>query len=133
MSNKPQNNFDQILEKISELKGKTVSHAGHTYGSMFIFDLDKNTVIVENNNWRLLNNSKEIINCDTTSAEINNEITKITGNKIIQITFDKIKLQLSFAFSNNYLLEIILTEKTHRDLGIKLTNGEWIDIGPVIT
>ena len=141
----PNNNFAKLIQILFELKGKEIFQAYHTYGSMFLFDIgqkseklvqDKlefigeNTVIIENHTWNLLKNAEIVVSSTNDFDEIRKYIPNLVGNMITDFAFVTEENRLSFIFTNNFRLDIKLSGDEYRDLGIKLSNGNWIDIGP---
>lgn len=137
--------YQKLLKNLSELKNKKIFQAYQTFGSMFLFDFGKkytkltkrklsfygeNTIIVEDTSWNLMNNNNRIVNNVDTQKEIAKQIPQIIGQKITNVIFDKNKLEIDFIMTGNFNLIVSLTNNSYRDIGIKLANGNWLDIGP---
>jgi len=142
---KPNGDFNKLFEILSELKTKAIFQSYHTYGTMFIFDLGQknekvtqgrlgftgeNTVIIENDSWSLLKNNKLVVNSKKELKEIRKYITTLAGNHIINFSIDPETKLFTISLTNDLNLEITLSGSKYRDLGIKLKNNNWVDIGP---
>jgi len=144
---KPRNSDSHsLLAKLSELIGKNIFQAHHTYGTMFLFDMGKkteklslgqllingeNTVIVENYTWTIKQKRIKIVNSKDSASDMRRKIPTLVGKEIVNIKMEENgSNRLIFSFSDDIALEVTLSETKDRDIGIRLKNSHWIDIGP---
>jgi hypothetical protein len=142
---KSNDDFNKLVEVLWDIKNKEIFQSYHTYGTMFLFDLGQktekfsqgklgfigeNTVIVENDTWSLLKKETEIVHSKDEIKEIRKLISGLVGNKIIDFSFVHEEKLFTITFANDFRLEVTLSGSKYRDIGIKLSNGNWIDIGP---
>lgn len=139
----PSTDISDLQSRLDELKGKPIFQAYHTFGTMFLFDLGEkteklsrgkinlngeNTVIVENSTWTIKKDDEVVIDSGNDVQEMRRKIPVLVDKKIEAIeTKDN---TINIIFSDNLSLSVVLSEEENRDLGIRLSSGNWIDIGP---
>ena len=145
---KSNSDFNKLIEVLLELKNKEIFQSYQTFGTMFLIDLGKkfekltqgklgftgeNTIIIENDTWSLLKRNEVIVSSKNEQKSIRKLVSNLVGKEINKFSFTpKVKL-FTIIFSDDFKLDITLSSKKYRDIGIRLSNGNWIDIGPGYT
>lgn len=142
---KSNSNFNKLVGVLLELKNKKIFQSYQTFGTMFLFDLGQkaekytngklgftgeNTIIIENDEWNLLKNNNVIVSSKNEQKEIRKLVSNLVGKEINDFSFNPEAKLFTINFSDDFKLDIVLTDSKYRDIGIKLSSGNWIDIGP---
>lgn len=136
-------NFNELLKRLGELKDKPIFQAYHTFGTMFLLDMGEkteylskgkiyvngeNTIIIENYTWEIREKNRTVITSKDGINGLRKNIPVLVDKEIIGFNFDN--LTFTFVFTDNLSLKVTLSEEKKRDIGIRLANSNWIDIGP---
>jgi hypothetical protein len=138
-------NFEMLIQKLNGLKNKRIFQSYHTFGSMFLFDLGEkveklsqgklgfngdNTIIVENNAWVLSQKGEVIVDGQMPVSEIRKNVTCLVDKTIENFSFDKVSKSILIVFSEDFELRINVVNENHRDVALRFTNSNWIEVGP---